>query len=179
MGRRIERYIKLVNQATTNEVINEDTTGRILCLDLGEKRIGVAISDETRTIARSYQVFNRSSRAFDFEQIAHIIAENCVNLVVVGLPTLADGGEGDKATWTRDYASDLASSIGIPVELWDESYSTVDARTSLGSRGIPKRRKKDRIDAVAAAFILQSYLDAQELRKRISPDLEDSPDSEI
>ncbi len=179
MSRRIERYIELVNQVTTSEVINDETIGRILCLDLGEKRIGVAISDETRTIARSYQVFNRSSRAGDFEQIAHIIAENCVNLVVVGLPTLADGGEGDKATWARDYASDLASSIGIPVELWDESYSTADARTSLEFRAITRRRIKDRIDAVAAAFILQSYLDAQELRKRISPDLEDSPDSEI
>ncbi len=179
MSRRIERYIELVNQVTTSEVINDETIGRILCLDLGEKRIGVAISDETRTIARSYQVFNRSSRVGDFEQIAHIIAENCVNLVVVGLPTLADGGEGDKATWARDYASDLASSIGIPVELWDESYSTADARTSLEFRAITRRRIKDRIDAVAAAFILQSYLDAQELRKRISPDLEDSPDSEI
>ena len=56
MSRRIERYIELVNQVTTSEVINDETIGRILCLDLGEKRIGVAISDETRTIARSYQV---------------------------------------------------------------------------------------------------------------------------
>lgn len=150
-----------------------------MCLDLGEKRIGVALSDESRSIARSYLIFKRSSRAVDFEKIAHIISENNVNQVVVGLPTLADGGEGAKAAWARDYASDLANYIRIPVELWDESYSTVDATTSLRQRGITNRRKKERIDAVAAAFILQSYLDAQESSRQISPDLEDSPDPNI
>lgn len=158
---------------------NYEPIGRILCLDLGEKRIGVAMSDETRTIARSHLVIDRSSRAVDFEQIAGIVAENGVNLVVVGLPTLAEGGEGDKAAWARDYASDLASSIGIPVELWDESYSTVDTMASLRLRGIAKGRKKVLIDAVAAAFILQSYLDAQESSGRLLPDLEDPPEANI
>lgn len=157
----------------------DEPTGRILCLDLGEKRIGVAMSDETRTIARSYLVFERSSRAVDFKKIADIVAEKGVNLVVVGLPTLAEGGEGDKAAWARDYASELANSIGILVDLWDESYSTVDARESLRLRGIGRRRKKERIDAVAAAFILQSYLDAQEPSGRISPDRDNSAEANI
>lgn len=147
---------------------------RALCLDLGEKRIGVAISDESRMLARPFLVFKRSSRVEDFEQIAQIAAENNVSQVVVGLPTLAHGGEGVKAAWARDYASDLANSIGIPVDLWDESYSTADARSNLRLRGITTRQIKERLDAVAAAFILQSYLDAQE-----SSDLKDLPGANI
>ena len=157
----------------------DELSGRVLCLDLGEKRIGVALSDETRTIAQSHLVFERGSRASDFEQIAGIVDEKDVRLVIVGLPTLADGGEGEKAAWARDYASDLEDSIGIPVELWDESYSTVDAQESLRLRGISRRRKKKRIDAVAAAFILQSYLDAQESTRQISLDPGDSPEANI
>lgn len=158
---------------------NDDFSGRILCLDLGEKRIGVALSDETRTIARSHLVFERSSRANDFEQIARNVEQEDVQLVIVGLPTLANGGEGEKAAWARDYASDLADFIGIPVELWDESFSTIDAQENLRLRGFSGRRKKELIDAVAAAFILQSYLDAKKPTRQLSPDPEDSPGAEI
>jgi putative Holliday junction resolvase len=160
-------------------VSNDELSGRILCLDLGEKRIGVALSDETRTIARSYLVFERSSRANDFKRIAGIAEQKGVSLVIVGLPTLADGGEGEKAAWARDYAFDLAGSIGIQVELWDESYSTVDAQENLRLRGTSRRRKKELIDAVAAAFILQSYLDAQASSWQKSPDPEDSAEAKI
>lgn len=135
-------------------------TDRIMALDLGEKRIGVALCDETKTIARSFGVIQRTSRAADFKKLKQILKENDVNLVIVGLPTLASGGEGTKAAWARSYAGDLADQCDIDVELWDESYSTVDAIASLRSRGIRGNRQRQKIDAVAAAFILQSYLDA-------------------
>lgn len=134
---------------------------RILALDLGEKRIGVAVSDETRTLARSWVVIKRSSRLADFEKIKQIVDELAVTLVIVGLPLLPSGEEGNKAAWARDYATGLAEYTGCPVQLWDESYSTVDAAESLRARGIKGHQQRQRIDAAAAAFILQSFLDAQ------------------
>ena len=133
---------------------------RILALDLGEKRIGVALSDETRTIARSYTVIKRTSRSADFKKIGQMIEQHDVNLLVVGLPTLPSGEEGSKAAWARSYAQDLAIQCHISVELWDESFSTVDAINSLRERNVSGSRQRKRIDAVAAAFILQSYMDA-------------------
>ncbi|MEW5986261.1 MAG: Holliday junction resolvase RuvX, partial [Chloroflexota bacterium] len=80
---------------------------KILALDLGEKRIGVAVSDETRTIARSLTVLNRTSRLADFEKIGRIVDEQGVNLLVVGLPIELDGAEGARAAWTRNYTAAL------------------------------------------------------------------------
>jgi len=133
---------------------------RVLALDLGEKRIGVALSDETQTIARSYAIIKRTSRSADFKKIGQIIEQNNVVLVIVGLPTLPSGEEGSKAAWARSYAGDLEIQCHIRVDLWDESLSTVDAIASLRDRGVRGRRQRKRVDAVAAAFILQSYLDA-------------------
>jgi len=130
-----------------------------MAIDLGDKRIGIALSDPTCMIAAGFGFINRSSRISDFEKIGQIVQEKNVFQIIVGLPTLPSGKEGSRAAWARDYASDLASSIGIEVNLWDESFTTIDAEASLRSRGTSKGRRRDMIDAVAAAFILQSYLD--------------------
>jgi putative Holliday junction resolvase len=136
---------------------------RILALDLGEKRIGVALSDESWTIARSFAVIKRTSRSADFKKIGQIIHEHNVQLLVVGLPILLSGKEGSKAAWARSYAQDLAIQCNIKVELWDESFSTVDAIESMRERKVSGRRQRQLVDAVAAAFILQSYIDALKL----------------
>lgn len=136
-----------------------------MALDLGEKRIGVAISDEGRLLARSLTVLRRGSRMNDFERIGRIAGEQSVALVVVGLPLLSSGQEGEKAAWVRDYSGDLQRHLALPVELWDEGYTTVQAEASLRERGIHGQRRRQRVDAAAAAFILQSYLDAQATRK--------------
>lgn len=135
--------------------------GRVLALDLGEKRIGVAVSDATRTIAKSLTVFKRKSRKEDYATIAHLIAEQQANLLVVGLPVPFSGIEGEKAAWVRHYAAELQQHLAIPIEFWDEALTTVQAYDSMRQRGKSAKQAKDRIDAVAAAFILQSYLDAQ------------------
>lgn len=140
---------------------SKEISQRILALDLGEKRLGVAVSDETRTVARSVTVFERSSRLADFERIRQVVDEYGVNLLIVGLPILVSGEEGDKAAWVRDYAGELERNLGVEIKFWDESYTTVQAEASLRERGIHGRRRRKRVDAVAAAFILQSYLDAQ------------------
>lgn len=130
-----------------------------MALDLGEKRIGVAVSDETALIARSYTVFKRSSRSADFEQIGRLIDQEDISLLIIGLPIPLSGEEGAKAAWVRDYGAELAQQLEIEVEFWDESLSTVAAENSLRERGIHGKKRRSQVDAVAAAFILQSYLD--------------------
>lgn len=137
------------------------TDGRAMALDLGEKRIGVALSDGSWTVARSFSVLKRSSRLMDFERIGHIVDEQGVSLLIVGLPSLPSGGEGTMAAWVRDYAADLSNHVDVEIRLWDESFSTVDAEASLRARGVRASRRRGQVDAVAAAFILQSFLDAR------------------
>jgi putative Holliday junction resolvase len=143
-----------------NNNVTSKPANRVLALDLGEKRIGVALSDETWTIARSYAIIKRTSRSADFTKISQIIEEHGVQLVIVGLPTLSSGEEGSKAAWARSYAQDLELQCHIRVELWDESFSSVDAIKSLQERRVGGRRKRQHVDAVAAAIILQSYMDS-------------------
>jgi putative Holliday junction resolvase len=139
----------------------DKTLGRVAALDLGEKRIGVALSDPTRTIAAAHAVLNRKSRAEDFARYARIIAEQRVTLLVVGLPITLGGEEGERAAWVRDYAADLARRVEVPIVFWDESLTTVEAEAALRAQGRRGKKLKERVDAVAAALILQSYLDAQ------------------
>jgi putative holliday junction resolvase len=139
----------------------ERPPGRVMALDLGEKRIGVAVSDETCTIARSHSVFKRTSRLADFEKIGRIIDEQGVTLVVVGLPVHLDGREGQQAAWVRDYTAALASHLNVTTDFWDEALTTVTAQDSMRQRGQSRKKQRQWIDAVAAAFILQGYLDAQ------------------
>jgi putative Holliday junction resolvase len=132
---------------------------RYLALDLGDRRIGVAISDALGMIARPLQVYARQSRVSDHEFFGALVRENNVQCVVVGLPLNMDGTEGGQAAWVRDYTSALADSIGLPTVLWDERLSTHEAAEIMRADG--KSPTKGWIDAVAAAVILQSYLDAQ------------------
>ncbi len=137
--------------------------GSVMALDLGEKRIGVAVSDTTRTIANAYTVLKRKSRKEDFERIGRIIAEKKITLLVVGLPVPLNGIEGKMAAWVRDYTADLTTHLTIPTEFWDESLTSKQAEESLRLLGKRGKQVKERVDAVAAALILQNFLDAQKL----------------
>ncbi|MEZ4517817.1 MAG: Holliday junction resolvase RuvX [Chloroflexota bacterium] len=134
--------------------------GRAMGIDLGEKRIGIAVSDQTRLIASAHSVMKRKSRAEDFERFARFIAEQQITLIVMGLPITLAGHEGDRAAWVRDYTADLCNHIDVPVVYWDESLSTKQAEASLRAQGKRGRKIREHVDAVAAAVILQSYLDA-------------------
>jgi putative holliday junction resolvase len=134
--------------------------GKVMALDLGEKRIGVAVSDGLRMIASGHSVFERTSRAADFAHIQELVAAENVTLLVMGLPVSLSGEDSRQTTWVRDYTADLQKHLDIPIIFWDESLTTKQAEVSLRARGKRGRQLKERIDAVAAAFILQSYLDA-------------------
>jgi len=144
---------------------SDETFGRIMALDLGEKRIGIALSDPSHILARSLAVIPRKSRSEDFHRIREFVEKHRVLRLVIGLPTLLAGGEGQKAAWVRDYADHLSRTLSIEIVFWDESFTTVDAEKSLRLRGISKGKRRERVDAVAAAFILQSYLDGLQSRE--------------
>lgn len=134
---------------------------RILALDLGERRIGVAVSDPGGTIARPVGVIRRRSRAEDFAAIAALVAEHGAERVVVGRPLTLRGEIGPQARWVEDYAQALAEALPVPVELWDERYTTAVAEEILETVRPPTRRRRGDVDAIAAAVILQDFLGAQ------------------
>jgi putative Holliday junction resolvase len=132
---------------------------RYLALDPGDRRVGVAISDTLGMIARPLEVFVRGSRERDREHIRALIAEHKAECLVIGLPLNMDGSEGHQAAWVRSYASALQVAFDVPFVLWDERLTTYEAEGIARAQG--RSVDKNWIDAVAAAVILQSYLDAQ------------------
>jgi putative Holliday junction resolvase len=144
-----------------------------MALDMGEKRIGVAVSDETQLIARSYEVLPRTSRKADFARLAAIVAQENVGFLVVGLPLELDGAEGPLVPWIRDYTAAVAAALDLPYGFWDETFTSQQAGASLRARGVRAREQRGMLDAVAAAFILQDYLDA---RRGGLPPLPPAPD---
>lgn len=140
---------------------------RILGLDMGERRVGVAISDPTGTVVRPLQTLIRGSREKDMAAITALVDEHDVELIVVGQPLSLDGTEGPQARRIAHYATVLAEHVSVPVVSWDERFTTIAAKEILSqSRGRKKRqraRDKGEVDAIAAAVILQSYLDSRYL----------------
>lgn len=132
---------------------------RYMALDVGERRVGVALSDETGTIARSLAVIKRASRAEDYARLQDLVAAHGVTTLVVGLPLDAEGKEGPQARRIRRYGRRVATALDLPVVFWDESGSTARAQEAMIEAGRSRRARRRRIDAAAAAAILQDYLD--------------------
>lgn len=135
----------------------------ILGLDYGEKRIGVAVSDETLIIARGVATIERKNRRKDTDALREIVERLGVEKIVVGYPLRLNGTEGAQCQKVRRFAGHLEKSLGTPVVLWDEALSTCTAEDIMRDRQTRTRRKTGTIDRVAASIILQEYLDA--LRK--------------
>jgi putative holliday junction resolvase len=135
---------------------------RVLGLDLGTKRIGVAVSDRSGTIASPLVVLERGrSRAADHARIAELVSAEEAERVVVGLPISLSGADGPAARAARKEAAALATVVGVPVETHDERLTTVTAERRLAERGVRGKRRRAVVDKAAAAVILQSWLDAR------------------
>jgi len=137
---------------------------RVLALDVGERRVGIAIGDPTGTVARPLQALVRGSREEDFAAITALVAEHDVGLVVVGQPLSLDGTEGPQARRVARYAEALAAMLPVPVVAWDERFTTVAAEDILRQNRRQKKRQartRGEVDSIAAAVILQGYLDSQ------------------
>jgi putative Holliday junction resolvase len=134
---------------------------RILGLDVGERRIGVAVADEGVRVALPITLVERSDLPADLDAIARLVQEQGAEAVVIGLPISLNGSLGPQAEAVKSFGQDLAARLSVPIEYWDERLSSVEAQRRLASAGHRGPKAKARRDAAAAAIVLQSYLDAQ------------------
>jgi putative Holliday junction resolvase len=133
-------------------------SSRILALDYGTKRIGVALSDELRWTAQPLETFERRTLDRDVAHIASLVAAHEVGQVVLGLPLRLDGREGQAVLAMRDFAARLAAQLPVPVVHWDERMTTKAAEDLLIAADVSRKKRKGAVDRVAAAILLQSYL---------------------
>ncbi len=131
---------------------------KIMGIDYGDARTGVAISDLLCTIVGSTAVVNSRNREKALADIVHLAEENSVSTIVVGLPRNMDGSEGPRAQLCREFAELLRERTGREVVMWDERRTTVEAHNILSQHNYHGKKRKDTVDAVAASLILEGYL---------------------
>jgi len=138
-------------------------TGRILALDWGLVRIGLALSDESQTLASPLETLvRRRGKRLPMPRLLELVAEHSpVVGIVAGLPLTPDGDEGESAIKARTLAESVAARTGLPLELWDERLTTARALRVVREQGGSTRGRKEDVDALAAAVLLQHFLDAR------------------
>ena len=138
------------------------TPGRILGVDWGEVRIGLALSDETQTLATPLETLvRRAGKRFPVARLLELSSLHGPVGVVVGLPFSPEGEEEESATAAREMAGTIARRTGLPIEFWDERMSTARALTAIWEQGGSARGRKKDVDALAASVLLQHFLDAR------------------
>ena len=132
---------------------------RILALDHGTKRIGVAVSDETKTIAQPLEYIPAEPFADFMARLKKLLTEKEVDLVLVGLPRNLDGSYGPAAQKVEAFVAVLRTAIAVPVKTWDERLTSAQANRILIQGKVRRDKRKEKVDKMAAAILLQSYLD--------------------
>ena len=132
---------------------------RILALDHGTKRIGVAVSDETKTIALPLEYIPAEPFADFLARLKKLLAEKEVDLVLIGLPRNLDGSYGPAAQKVEVFVAALKTAITMPIKTWDERLTTMMANRVLIQGNVRRDQRKEKVDKMAAAILLQSYLD--------------------
>lgn len=140
------------------------TPGRVLGLDVGARRIGLALSDPLGITAQGLTTLERRNRRYDLDQLRKLLNQHEVHEIVVGNPLRMSGDVGAQAEKMAGFAALLQQTFSIPVHLWDERLSTAEAHRLLDETGIRDSRRKQVIDKMAAVLILQSFLDARVAR---------------
>jgi putative Holliday junction resolvase len=135
---------------------------RILALDYGTKRVGVALSDELGWTAQPLETFERRTLDRDVAHVASLVQAHAVGEVVLGLPLQLDGREGPAIEAMRDFAAHLEQGLPVPLVLWDERLTTKAAEDLLIAADVSRKKRKGAVDRVAAAILLQSYLASRE-----------------
>lgn len=134
--------------------------GALLGLDLGTQTIGTAFCDAGWRFASPGKTLKRGKFGADRQALAALVAERGIKGVVIGLPLNMDGSEGPRSQSSRAYARNVAEALTVPVLLWDERWSTASAESALIAQDLSRAKRVDRIDAAAAAVILQAAIDA-------------------
>ncbi|HUE37249.1 MAG TPA: Holliday junction resolvase RuvX [Candidatus Acidoferrum sp.] len=133
---------------------------RILALDPGTKRIGVAVSDETKTIAQPLEWIPAEPFAGFLERLKQLLVEKEIDLVLIGLPRNMNGSYGPAAQKAEAFAAALRSAITVPIKMRDERLTSLQANKMMIQGGVRRDKRKENVDKMAAAILLQSYLDA-------------------
>lgn len=133
---------------------------RILALDLGKRRIGLAISDPLRVTAQGLPNLVRTRIRDDLDALEQMVKERQVGLVLLGNPINMKGTEGRQSGWVREFATAMEKRTGVPVKLWDERLTSVEAGRVLRSSGISIEKRAAAVDKLSAVILLQSYLDS-------------------
>lgn len=135
---------------------------RALGLDIGSVRIGVAVSDASGSVASPLTVFDARSIAADVRPLARVVEDYEAELLVVGLPLTLSGEEGPQAASTRETAERIGLALGLPVTYVDERLSSTEARRVMREAGMSEKEQRGSLDKVAAAIVLQGYLDSRQ-----------------
>lgn len=130
-------------------------------MDVGEKNIGVAISDELGWTAQGLPTLRRQTKDRDTCAITNIAEEKCVTEIVVGMPVSLDGSLGKKAREVAGFVEDLKRRLRLPIKVWDERFTSVQAERVMLEADLSRKKRKKKIDQLSAQLILQSYLDAE------------------
>ena len=133
----------------------------MLALDLGKRRIGLALSDALGITAQGLETLERTNMRNDLARLARLAAENDVSLFLMGDPLHMSGRAGRQAEYAREFAERLRAASGLPVDFWDERLTTVEAQRVLRQSGISIEKRAKAVDRLAAVILLESYLDAQ------------------
>lgn len=135
--------------------------GRILALDLGKKRIGLALSDPLGITAQGLPTLARTTIRDDLASLQNLVEQHQVTLLLMGHPLHMSGREGRQAEYTREFAGRLKQRTGLEVKFWDERLTTVEAQRVLRQSGISIEKRARAVDRLAAVILLESYLDSE------------------
>jgi putative Holliday junction resolvase len=133
---------------------------RILALDLGKRRIGMAVSDPLGITAQGLPNLERTNKRSDFAALEQLIREREIGMILLGNPINMGGVEGRQSGWVREFAGELERRTNLPVKLWDERLTSVEAGRVLRSSGISIEKRAAAVDRLSAVILLQSYLDS-------------------
>ena len=147
------------------------SSGRLLAVDWGEIRFGLALSDESQTLASPLDTLvRRAGKRFPMPRFLELVGAHAPVGIVVGLPLESTGDEGESAGAAREMADAIARRSGLPLELWDERMSTARALSAIQEQGGSTRGRRADVDALAAAVMLQNFLDARRAEKTETTD---------
>ena len=133
---------------------------RILALDHGTKRIGVAVSDELQMIAQPLEYIPAEPFAKFLERLKEILRDKQVELILIGMPRNMDGSYGPAALKVQEFVAALRDAVTVPIQTWDERLTSAQAQRFLIQGGVRRKERKEKVDKTAAAILLQSYLDS-------------------
>ena len=160
------QQIEITNQPELTDVSTVPATGRIVALDPGTKRVGVATCDEMRVTTRPLEFITRTSWKKLLLEVKNILADLDAKALVIGLPLRSDGGESEMSAEARSMAHRFSLSLDVPVYLQDERVTSYEAKSRLWSRGVGLKESRSQVDSEAAAIILSDFLGREEIHHR-------------